>query len=61
VSYNDSAVKVYNALERFENKPIFFHFEKTLKPMYYNVGVAVVHSEVVRLSPGKVKGCSAVF
>jgi hypothetical protein len=33
VNYNASAVKIYiatSSLERFENKNIFFYFEKTL-------------------------------
>jgi hypothetical protein len=35
VSYNANAVKIYNAassLVRFENKNIFYYFEKTLQP-----------------------------
>jgi hypothetical protein len=53
VSYNASAVKIYNAtssLVRFENK--IFYIEKTLRPTYHNAVVVVVYSKVVGFGPG---------
>jgi hypothetical protein len=50
VSYNASAVKIYNAtssLVRFEDKNIFFYFENDLA--YYNAGVVAVNSKFVGL------------
>jgi hypothetical protein len=47
---------IYNttgSLARFENKNILFYFEKRSNLyMYYNAGVVVVNSKVVRLAPG---------
>jgi hypothetical protein len=54
VSYNASAVKIYNArssLARFENKNIFTYFQKTLQPFMYSAGVVAVNSKVVGLAP----------
>jgi hypothetical protein len=52
VSYNASAVKIYNAsssLARFENKKYLFCFET--RSSLLNAGVNVVNSEVVGLAP----------
>jgi hypothetical protein len=54
-SYNASAAKIYNAkssLVHFENKNIYSCFEKYALS-YYNAGVLVVNSAVIRLAPGK--------
>jgi hypothetical protein len=54
-NYNASVVNFYKAtgsLARFENKNIFFYFEKMLYVAYYNPGVVVVNSKVVGLTPG---------
>jgi hypothetical protein len=55
VSYNASVVKIYNAtssLVRFENKNIFFYFEKTLLPTTTLALYLVVNFDVVGLVPG---------
>jgi hypothetical protein len=52
VSYNASAVKIYNAgssLWRLENKNIFFYYKKRST---YNAGVLAVNSKDVGLAPG---------
>jgi hypothetical protein len=54
VSDNASVAKTYNAtssLVCFENKNIFFYFEKTLWPTYFNAGVVVVNFEGEGLAP----------
>jgi glutamate formiminotransferase len=62
VSYNASAVKIYNATSsqvRFENITILFYNDiklRVYRTMFYtlsNAGVAVVNSEVVGSDPGK--------
>jgi hypothetical protein len=50
--YNASAVKIYNAtnsLVRFENKDVFFYFEK--RSSLLKTGVVVVKLEVAGLPP----------
>jgi hypothetical protein len=48
VSYSVCAVKIYNATSmRFENKNIFFYYQKTLFPIIYNAGAVVVVSKAV--------------
>jgi hypothetical protein len=42
VSYNASTIKIYNAtssLVRFENKKVFFHFERNNALAYYNAAL----------------------
>jgi hypothetical protein len=49
-------------LVRFENKTIFYYFEKSLYPTYHNVGVEVVNLNVVGLALGVnfMKGCQGL-
>jgi hypothetical protein len=52
VSYNASAVKIYNAtssLVRFENKNIFFYLKNALA--HYSAGVVAVNFIVIGLAP----------
>jgi hypothetical protein len=56
VSYKASAAKIFNAtnsLVRFENKKVFFYFEKRSSLIHmYSAGIVVVNLEVVGWASG---------